>query len=102
MLTDYDTLRALTIARLALDSWAEQLPSALVITGHTMKNALPHIIMLQLAKEWCTILIYRPYYRPVAQMTGAQRSTASSETLLNLAVRVSRLWCERGYMLTSQ
>lgn len=74
--------------RVALDAWTENLPAALVINGHTLKNALPHILMLQLAKEWCTILIYRPYYRPVAQMTGSQKTTASSESLLNLAVRV--------------
>jgi hypothetical protein len=88
--------------RLALDSWTEQLPPPLVVNGHTMKNALPHIIMLQLAKEWCTILIYRPYYRPVAQMAGTNRPTgASSESLQNLAVRVrvlisTRLTCFRA------
>lgn len=81
----------LTIS-LALDSWTEQLPPALVVNGHTMKNALPHIIMIQLAKEWCTILIYRPYYRPVAQMAGASRSSnATSDNLQNLAVRVCLL-----------
>jgi hypothetical protein len=75
--------------RLALDSWTEQLPPAMVVNGHTMKNALPHIIMLQLAKEWCAILIYRPYYRPVAQMGGGRPNSNSSESLQNLAVRVS-------------
>ena len=73
---------------LALDSWAENLPASLVINGHSLRNALPHILMLQLAKEWCTILIYRPYYRPVAHMTGSQKATGSSESILNLAVRV--------------
>lgn len=51
---------------IALDSWSEALPSSLVITGHSQKNALPHIIVLQLAKEWLAILIYRPYYRALA------------------------------------
>ena len=60
----------------------------MVVNGHTVKNALPHIIMLQLAKEWCAILIYRPYYRPVAQMGGSRSSTSSADNLQNLAVRV--------------
>jgi hypothetical protein len=60
----------------------------MVVNGHTVKNALPHIIMLQLAKEWCAILIYRPYYRPVAQMGGSRSNTSSADSLQNLAVRV--------------
>ncbi len=58
-------------SRLALDTWTEQLPAALVLTGHSLKNALPHILMLQMAREWANILIYRPYYRSII---GASRS----------------------------
>lgn len=65
----------------------------MVVNGHTVKNALPHIIMLQLAKEWCAILIYRPYYRPVAQLGGSRSSTSSADNLQNLAVRVSLSRC---------
>lgn len=54
--------------RLAIDTWNEQLPAALVISGQSKKHALPHILMLQLAKEWLILLLYRPYYRPVVRL----------------------------------
>jgi hypothetical protein len=69
----------------ALDSWNEALPAALILNGHSQKNALPHIIALQLAKEWLTILIYRPYYRSIS---GHGRSDII-DTILGTAVTVS-------------
>ncbi|OXC63478.1 hypothetical protein AYX13_06698 [Cryptococcus neoformans] len=54
---------AISELSLALDTWREQLPPNLVLTGHSNRNALPHVIMLQLAWEWLVILCYRSYYR---------------------------------------
>lgn len=50
---------------LALTTWLEQLPPALVITSHTRK-ARPHILMMHLSWAWLVILLHRPFYRPLA------------------------------------
>jgi hypothetical protein len=76
---------------LEIDTWSEQLPPTLVITGHSLRNALPHIIMLQLAKEWLVILLFRPYYRLVSNRGSAStESTSAGHT--SMAVQVSSLF----------
>lgn len=86
----------MVICRLELDSWANKLPACLNIkstsTSHTAKpdkNALPHIIMLQLAREWITILIYRPYYKPIVSNTHAPLGVSQTEGFVDHAIRVS-------------
>lgn len=72
------------MSRLELDTWAESLPPNLSINGHTNRNSLPHVIMLQLAREWITIFIHRPCYR----MSSSSDDKSGSETASE-AVRVS-------------
>lgn len=81
--------QALTPHSLALDTWREQLPPNLVLTGHSNRNALPHVIMLQLAWEWLVILCYRSYYR----FSVRSGSRAEPEGISAVAVKVS---CRSG------
>lgn len=69
--------------------WAEQLPDSLTDIGAPRKQRLPHLLMLQLAKEWMTILIYRPYYRPIASLSASAQVGGIKDALGNVAVKVS-------------
>jgi hypothetical protein len=62
---------------LALSSWLEQLPPALVLSSHSPKNGLPHILQLHLSWSWLVILLRRPFYRPMAGMPADSASTPS-------------------------
>ena len=68
-------------------AWHDPLPAGLTLSGHSLKNALPHIIMLQLAREWVTILIYRPFYRPVVNTAKLEKD--KEDTLYSVAVKAS-------------
>jgi hypothetical protein len=76
---------------LALSTWLEQLPPALVINSHA-KNALPHILMMHMSWAWLVILLHRPFYRPRAGMPGNStkgQDTASYNAALAVKVRSS-------------
>jgi hypothetical protein len=60
----------LTPVSLSLTTWYEQLPPQLVITSHSTKNLLPHILMMHLSWAWLSVLLHRPFYRPTAKMPG--------------------------------
>jgi hypothetical protein len=51
------------ILSLALDEWIQDLPPYLHVNAGSERNALPHIIILQLAREIVTMMIYRPFYQ---------------------------------------
>ncbi|GHJ84926.1 hypothetical protein NliqN6_1328 [Naganishia liquefaciens] len=55
---------------LSLTTWYEQLPPHLVITSHSTKNLLPHILMMHLSWSWLSVLLHRPFYRPTARLPG--------------------------------
>lgn len=62
--------RSLTPISLSLTTWYEQLPPQLVITSHSTKNLLPHILMMHLSWAWLSVLLHRPFYRPTAKLPG--------------------------------
>lgn len=75
---------------LSLTTWHEQLPPQLVITSHSTKNLLPHILMMHLSWAWLSVLLHRPFYRPTAKLPGQTGKQAESEGYnASLAIRVS-------------
>lgn len=86
---------------LSLDAWNDQLPVGLTLSGHSLKNALPHIIMLQLAREWVTILIYRSYYRPLVHASRAGLDKGE-ENLYATAVKVCLTLQSRSHPMTQE
>jgi hypothetical protein len=75
---------------LALRSWLDQLPSSLVLGGHSPKNGFPHILQLHLSWAWLVILLHRPLYRSLAGMPSKSTPTASEPTSnVAWAVKVS-------------
>ncbi|KAH8085657.1 fungal-specific transcription factor domain-containing protein, partial [Filobasidium floriforme] len=56
---------------LALTTWKDELPSAVILTGHSDSNAYPHIIMMHITHMWLIILLHRPFYRKVSPIPGS-------------------------------
>ncbi|KAG8842191.1 hypothetical protein FRC20_004583, partial [Serendipita sp. 405] len=54
-----------SIASLALDvdSWLEELPDSMRITRPKTSQALPHVLMVNMAHQWIQIILHRPFYR---------------------------------------
>ncbi|KAG8799407.1 hypothetical protein FRC17_007144, partial [Serendipita sp. 399] len=54
-----------SIATLALDvdSWLEDLPDSMRITRPKTSQALPHVLMINMAHQWIQIILHRPFYR---------------------------------------
>jgi hypothetical protein len=72
---------------LALTTWKDELPSAVILTGHSDSNAYPHIIMMHITHMWLIILLHRPFYRKVSPIPGSGSENISE------SVKVSRtIW----------
>lgn len=53
----------LTISRLEVDAWLEDLPDSMRITRPKSSQALPHVLMINMAHQWLQIILHRPFYR---------------------------------------
>jgi hypothetical protein len=83
----------LTPCSLSLTTWHEQLPPQLVITSHSTKNLLPHILMMHLSWAWLSVLLHRPFYRPTAKLPGQTGKQAEHEGYnAAMAIKVSTVF----------
>ncbi|CCA66394.1 hypothetical protein PIIN_00080 [Serendipita indica DSM 11827] len=94
-----------SIASLALDvdSWLEELPDSMRITRPKTTQALPHILMINMAHQWIQIVLHRPFYRLSQNKAdpSIKRCDSGAEKILQYLAAWRRLYELRYVPITA-
>lgn len=88
---------------LEVDAWLEELPDSMRITRPKTTQALPHILMINMAHQWIQIILHRPFYR-LTQNKGdpsIKRCDSGAEKILQYLSAWRRLYGLRYAPITT-